>query len=108
MSDDAYGDTDRDDRAQDQVGKDTAAGDGLPGVPVDGLPGWRAGVFGSNGGMLGMARVSELVARPQGGAAAYGPGGLQPTRVSDPVLDWEQDSWRWNDPEAIAFDLAGC
>lgn len=25
--------------------------------------------------------------------------------VSDPVLEQEQNSWRWNDPEALAYDI---
>lgn len=121
MSDDYdyYGDTDPNNMPGDDDGggqdaapspapqpAPTSALDGLPGVPVDGHPGLRAGVFGSGNGLLGIARVSDLVARPGDGAPAT----LQlaadraPT-ISDPVLDWEQNSWRWNDPDALAYDL---
>jgi hypothetical protein len=31
----------------------------LPGYPVDGASGWRAGAFGSGGGLLGLIRVSN-------------------------------------------------
>jgi murein DD-endopeptidase MepM/ murein hydrolase activator NlpD len=43
-----------------------SAGDGLPGVPVDGLPGWRAGAFGRADNLLGLVRVADLA----GGDAA--------------------------------------
>jgi hypothetical protein len=100
MSDDdeVYGDTDPNTLPAVDDGQGASAGDGLPGYPVDGHPDWRAGVPRSGNGVLGMARVSDLVARP-------GQGDARMTPVSDPVLEWEQNSWRWNDPEAIAYDL---
>jgi hypothetical protein len=108
MSDefDIYGDADTGDVAAaqgDGMGDAAAAaapgsaGDGLPGYPVEGHPDWRSGVFRSGRGLLGMARTSDLVARPGDDARLM--------QVSDPVLDWEQNSWRWNDPEALAYDL---
>jgi hypothetical protein len=106
-ADDVYGDTDTNNLPVGQAGQDTNAGDGLPGYPVDGHPAWRAGMLGSGGGLLGMAQVSDPAAQPAGDDQApfaeYGDPRLM--RASDPVLDWEQNSWRWNDPEAIAYDL---
>ena len=105
LSDEVHGDTDPSNLSDDDSGDQgapatgqTSAGDGLPGYPAGGDPGWRAGVFGSGDGLLGMAKVSDLVARPGDEAAV-----LQP--VSDPVMDQERNSWRWNDPEALAYDL---
>ena len=44
-----------DDEVQDNDAWDgQSAGDGLPGYPVDGLPGVRAGAFGSGSGLLGI------------------------------------------------------
>lgn len=64
--DDIYGDTDPNNIPDDDAAADqnASAGDGMPGYPVGGSPGWRAGAFGSGNGLLGMARVSDLVARP--------------------------------------------
>jgi hypothetical protein len=92
-----YGDTDPNNLPK-RGGQDASASDGLQGYPLDGQTGWRAGAFRAGAGLLGMARVSDLVARPGDGQAQLMP-------VSDPVMDWEQNSWRWNDPEAIAYDL---
>jgi len=104
--DEVYGDTDPR-NLPDDAGQTTPGGDGLPGYPVDGHSDWRAGVLGPGRGLLGMARVSDLVARPSGGDQApyASQGNPQLMRVSDPVMDWERNSWRWNDPEAIAYDL---
>jgi hypothetical protein len=104
---DVYGDTDPNNVPDGGFGQDTSAGDGLPGYPVDGQPDWRAGMFGSGRGLLGMARVSDLAPQPSGDDQAPVAGRSDPRlmRVSDPVLDWEQNSWRWNDPEALAYDL---
>ena len=65
-----YGDTDANNLPDGGPGQDMSAGDGLPGYPVDGQPGWRAGAFGSGDGLLGMTRVSNLLARPGNGSAA--------------------------------------
>lgn len=123
MSDefDIYGDADTGDVADAQWdGGPTAAaafpnpeGDDLPGFPVDGHPQWRAGIFGSGRGLLGMARVSDLVARPRANAPAtlqFGTDQANDGRdprlqtVSDPVIDQELSSWRGNDP-AFAYDI---
>jgi 3D (Asp-Asp-Asp) domain-containing protein len=40
-------------------GDDYSYGDGLPGFPVDGLPGVRAGAFASGNGLLGILRVKQ-------------------------------------------------
>jgi hypothetical protein len=64
ISYDPYGDTDPNNVPDGGFGQDTSAGDGPPGVPVEGMPGLRAGVFGAGNGLLGMARVEDLVARP--------------------------------------------
>jgi hypothetical protein len=105
--DDIYGGTDSHNASDGGAGEDTSAKDGLPGYPVDGHPDWRAGVPGAGNGVLGMARVSELAPRSTGDnqATLAGQGDPRLMRVSDPVLDWEQNSWRWNDPDAIAYDL---
>lgn len=99
--------SDDDPEVHGDAGPGMSAGDGLPGYPVEGHPDWRAGLFGPGGGILGMARVSDLAARPSSGDQApfAGQGDRRLMRVSDPVLDWEQNSWRWNDPQAIAYDL---
>src|SRR5690242_17876924 len=39
----------------------TSAGEGLPGFPVEELPGVRAGVFGTGKGLLGMVTVAEAL-----------------------------------------------
>lgn len=112
--DDIYGDTDPNNMPDAGAGQNASAGDGLPGFAVDGHPDWRAGAFGSGQGLLGMARVSDLVARPGDNTPATAPFGMdQPAgqgdprlqQVSNPVLDQERNSWRWNDPTALAYDL---
>jgi hypothetical protein len=76
-SDEVYGDTDPNNLPQDAAGQGAIAGDGLPGVPVDGYPGVRAGAFGSGNGLLGLIKVSNPA--PVGGEAsmpaAYTPDG---------------------------------
>lgn len=91
---DPYGDTDPNNVPDGGAGQDTSAGDGLPGVPLDGHPGLRAGVFGTGKGLLGMARVPDLLARrgddqPFGGVGdprlmlASDPRSSSPTLASD-------------------------
>jgi 3D (Asp-Asp-Asp) domain-containing protein len=45
--------------ASDMAHDGAGAGDGLPGYPIDGWPGLRAGVFGSGEGLLGILRVKQ-------------------------------------------------
>lgn len=66
-----------------------AVGDGSPGVAVAGYPDLRAGVFGEGEGALGLYRVVDR-------ASAGG-------RSSLP--DYITKSWRWDDPQAINYDL---
>jgi hypothetical protein len=105
--DEVYGDTDSRNLPDGAAGQTTSAGDGLAGYPMDGHPDWRAGVFGSGNGLLGMARASDLVARTssEDHLPFAGQGDPRLMRVSDPVTDWERNSWRWNDATAIAYDL---
>jgi hypothetical protein len=104
--DDLYGDTDANNVPDGDAGQDAAPGN-LPGYPVGGHPDWRAGVSGPGRGLLGMARASDLVAQRSREDQASFAGQSDPRlmRVSDPVMDWERNSWRWNDPTAIAYDL---
>lgn len=93
----------------------TPPSDGLPGSQVDGHPAWRVGVFASRRNVLGLVPASNLAARDDialetslSGASRAMSGGLgdpRLMRVSDPVLDQEQNSWRWNDPDALTYDL---
>jgi hypothetical protein len=86
--DEVYGETDPNNTADGEAGQDAPAGDGLAGVPVDELPGWRAGAFGSGRGLLGLARAWDLVARPEDGSSAMPPFGADqtPIRAGDPRL----------------------
>ena len=38
---------------------DQGAGDGLPGYPIEGWPGVRAGAFGAGNGLLGILQVKQ-------------------------------------------------
>lgn len=67
---DPYGDTDANNVPDDGSGEDASAGDGLPGVPVEGHPGWRAGVFSAGRNLLGLVPTSRLVADSADGAPA--------------------------------------
>jgi hypothetical protein len=63
--------------------------DGLPGLGIPGYPDLRAGAFGYGDGALGLYRVADR----------RSPG--------DPSVlpDYMTKSWRWNDPEAVNYDL---
>jgi hypothetical protein len=87
-SDEVYGDTDPNNPPDGEANQGASAGDGLPGVPVDGYPGWRAGVPGASN-LLGLVRTSDLVARPGDDPPArlqLGTGGGDPRLIlaSDP------------------------
>jgi hypothetical protein len=109
---DVYGDTDPNNVPDGGFDQDTSAGDGLPGYPVDGQPGWRAGAFGSGRGLLGLIKVSN----PSGGDAAmpraYMPDGHGGVRLrpgfaaSHPKgpFDWSGMSKEINWP-GVALDL---
>ena len=88
--------------AEVDVASSGAADDGLPGVTVAGYPGLRAGAFGQGGGALGLYRVDhDQDSDAAGGhlipAAYFGKG-------PDVLPDYQTKSWRWNDPEAMAYD----
>ncbi len=53
-----HGDTDQNNIPDDQS-TPPSVGDGLPGYPLIGAPGWRAGVPGSNGGALGVVQLAD-------------------------------------------------
>ena len=87
-----------------------AADDGLPGLAIDGYPGLRAGAFADGKGVLGLYRAPT---GPIGGgqtpaigngffiqAADHGSSGA-PSALPDYITK----SWRWNDPEALKYDL---
>ncbi len=69
----------------------------LPGYPVAGHPEWRAGVPGA-GNLLGMVKFAS--SDPLTTKIADG---IQPGRSG--ASDYETQSWRWNDPDALAYDL---
>ena len=107
---DIYGDADTGDAAEDggpDAGGDASAaspptGDGSPGAPVPGYPGLRAGVFGPGGGVLGLYRAADGQDAGSTGAsltpaAYFGKG-------PEVLPDYQTKSWRWNDPEAMAYD----
>jgi hypothetical protein len=66
------------------------------GVPLDGAPGWRAGDFAGGSGLLGITRVSNPA--PKSGSNAANP-------AANGVPDYIAQSWRWNDPDAINFEI---
>jgi hypothetical protein len=70
---------------------------GLPGYPLNGQPDWRVGVPGQSGGLLGLVKVSDLRPAP----VAVDSSSTKPGSTDS----YETDSWRWNDPDAIAYDL---
>jgi len=94
-----------------QGGASTGAGDDLPGFPVRGAWGWRAGASDQNGGVLGMVRVPPD-GQATSAASFAGPNdprliktaGGAPMNPSG-ALDYERNSWRWNDPDALNYDL---
>lgn len=91
--------------------------------PILGHSGWRAGVAGADN-LLGIVNLSASSAGRNPSAAPAtppaddadapyaGPSDPRLTPVSgkgpiDPsgALTYETDSWRWNDPEAVDYDL---
>jgi murein DD-endopeptidase MepM/ murein hydrolase activator NlpD len=54
----------------------TSAGDGLPGAPVDGYPGLRAGAFAHADNLLGLIRTADLTGGDD--AADVSPAGVGP------------------------------
>ncbi len=108
-----YGDTDPNNIPDDQSAPSSAppsAGDGLPGYPLIGAPGWRAGVPGAPN-VLGMVQVSP--GDQDASAAPFaGPGDPRLIQTADGgpmnpagALDYERNSWRWNDVDALTYDL---
>jgi hypothetical protein len=63
--------------------------DALPGVAIPGYPDLRAGAFRQGGGLLGLYRVAD---RPPAGDPSVLP-------------DYVTKSWRWDDPQAVHYDL---
>jgi hypothetical protein len=105
-------------------GDDAAPASGAPqaGYPIAGHPAWRAGVPGADN-VLGVVQVPPVTggqgAAPVAGAPwdagmanFTGPNDPRLMQVADQgqadpsgALDYERNSWRWNDPDALNYDM---
>lgn len=86
-------------------GNEGAGGDGMPGVAAEGAPGWRAGAFAHGGGLLGVVKLGGPPAADGGDPGLVLVSDRTGGDPSKSLPDYETGSWRWNDPEAIAYDL---
>jgi hypothetical protein len=79
----------------------TTVGDGQPGVPVAGYPGLRAGVPGGSGA-LQLYRSGDDGAS---GAHLILTADHAPNDGASALPDYITKSQRWNDPDALAYEL---